>query len=123
MVERRREKRRRVGSRRQSRYGEVQDAGTTKAGYREPDIASSFAKRVESVWDSDSSDGIGTFEIYSSQKVPTALTEVTNSTTCSNDLTAKRNSCARTEFPNYAVVHRKRVRNDAEGCVIVGSLK
>lgn len=51
--------RRRVGSGSETRYGEAQGDGSTKAGYRERGAALNFVKRIECSSDSDSPGRVG----------------------------------------------------------------
>lgn len=60
---------------------------------------------------------------YDKKNVPLAATEFTSLSKLQEDLTATCNEYARTGFPKYVIAHRRRVGNEAQGCVIVWSLK
>lgn len=88
-VRERPERRRRVRTGGQPRYGEVNSDGSSKAGCREPDTGLIFARNVESPSDSDSPDGIRRHETHNSKGVPAAMIEIASSTTSQKDVTAE----------------------------------
>lgn len=74
---------------RESRYGEVEDDGSTKTECREPDTGLSIAKRVKRSSSSDAWGGVVAFRPCSSENFPNAVIDVMSPTAWQEDVTAK----------------------------------
>lgn len=116
-------RRERLKKRGESRYREARGDGGTKAACRKPDGASSSARSIERLSESDSPGGTGARESYSSENVSAAVIEVTSFTTWRENVTAKCNEYARMRFLKYVAVHRQRAKSEVETDVSVGPLK
>lgn len=108
-----------MGNGGKSLYGEVLGDGSTKEEFLEPGVAFSFCQRVESASYSDDLGAVVARRTFSRENVYNAVIEVTISMTWQEDVTSRRSKYARTGFPRYVTVHRKRRGNEAEGCTNV----
>lgn len=77
-----------------------------------------FARKIESSFDSDSSDKNGACHIYSSENHPFAVTEVTSPTAWRTDVTAERNGYAAARFRTFVAAHRKQVESEAKKALL-----
>lgn len=78
-----------VEEKRNLRYGEFRRNESKRSGCREPHTAFSFARKAESLWDSDSPRGVHGRVNYSEKNVPVAVIEVRWPLTWQEDLIAK----------------------------------
>lgn len=81
--------RRRAGGGVESRYGEVDSDGSTKAGCHKPETALSFFRRAESSSDCGGSCKTDARETHSSSNVPTAVIKSKSPTAWQEEGTAK----------------------------------
>lgn len=86
-------------------------------------MAVSLARKAEKSSDSSSLRRVHGRVTYSKKNVLVPVAELTSPLTLQKDLTTKWNIYARTGLPKYVIVHRERVNNEAEDCVVVGSLE
>lgn len=103
--------------------GEVNGERSTNYGCPEPDAALCSARRVESSSHLDSLRAVVACKVQTSEKVPTVVAEMTSSTMWQRDLTAKSRKYARSDFSKLMVAPWKRVKFEAEGCLIAEFLK
>lgn len=99
---------------------ELESDGSTEFGCHQPKVGSRFARICENCSDSDRVGRIGARDNYSSGIVPVAVIQVTSPTRWQEALTTECIQYARSMFPEYVDVGRKRVENKAKRFSTVG---
>lgn len=94
-----------------------------KDGCHEPDFAVSSAGRAKSFSDLGSLLRVHDRWIYSERNVSIVVIEISSSSTGQKDLTTKFSDCAHTCFSKYVNSYIEKTKNEAKGCVVVGSLQ
>lgn len=103
-------------------YGELKGGGSRRIGCRESDSTVSLARTAESSSHAANLRRVLGLATPSDKNVSAAVFEVTSSRTWQEGL-SMCNEYARTSFSEDVIVHRGGIENEADGCVMVGSLE